>query len=75
MLCPEGAQLQSDVGSKDENNFSKNSKTPVEEIGTSEINSYKNPKTWKKSITNFFRIQLRSSKSNDVSMSSIKLLQ
>ncbi|KAL4707471.1 hypothetical protein ACJJTC_000115 [Scirpophaga incertulas] len=30
-----------------------------------ELFSYKNPKTWKKSITNFFRHQIRSTKSND----------
>lgn len=74
MLCPEGAQVQIDNGAKDENNFGKKNKAPIEGTGSTELNSYKNPKTWKKSITNFFRNQLRSTKSNDVRIKIVMIL-
>lgn len=68
MLCPEGSQLLNDILSKDEKETYDNKckKVPVEGSGNLELSSYKNPRTWKKSISNFFRNQLRSTRSNDV---------
>lgn len=68
MLCPEGSQLDNEnVPKEDEQTCKKKSKKiPSEGTSTLELNSFKNPKTWKKSISNFFRNQLRSTKSNDV---------
>ncbi|XP_045763094.1 uncharacterized protein LOC123865911 [Maniola jurtina] len=70
MLCPEGEQLQNEISTKEEKDTccKKNKKEPIEGSANNnslDIHSYKNPKTWKKSITNFFRNQLRSTKSND----------
>ncbi|CAH4036145.1 unnamed protein product [Pieris brassicae] len=66
MLCPEGSQLQNEIHSKEEEKiYNKNNNIPGEGTSSMELRSYKNPKTWKKSITNFFRNQLRSTKSND----------
>lgn len=70
MLCPEGAQIQSEIDNKEaEETCAKKTKKILAEgsSGSIELNSFKNPKTWKKSISNFFRNQLRSTKSNDVS--------
>nr|XP_034825206.1 uncharacterized protein LOC117982880 [Maniola hyperantus] len=70
MLCPEGEQLQNETIPKEEKDMcsKKNKKQPIEGLANNtnfDIHSYKNPKTWKKSITNFFRNQLRSTKSNE----------
>ncbi|XP_023948684.1 uncharacterized protein LOC112053489 [Bicyclus anynana] len=67
MLCPEGAPFQNETLPKEEENLccQKNKKVPIEGTASLEIHSYKSPKSWKKSITNFFRNQLRSTKSND----------
>ncbi|CAK1544756.1 unnamed protein product [Leptosia nina] len=66
MLCPEGYSLQNEIGLKEEEDTAqKNTNIPGEGTSSLELQSYKNPKTWKKSITNFFRNQLRSTKSND----------
>ncbi|OWR44856.1 uncharacterized protein LOC116766440 [Danaus plexippus] len=66
MLCPEGAQYTNETVVKEEDESSKkNIKMSVEGTSSLELNSYKHPKSWKKSITNFFRNQLRSTKSND----------
>lgn len=75
MLCPEACVVQNETIPKEEDETctKKSKKVPAE--GTEEgleLNSYKNPKTWKKSISNFFRNQLRSTKSNDVSVSLCK---
>lgn len=68
MLCPEGAHVPNEsVAKEEETDRKKNKKIPGEGTGSVELHSFKNPKTWKKSITNFFRHQLRSTKSNDVS--------
>lgn len=69
MLCPEGAQFQNEnvTDKEDDDVCERNKKIPSEGPGSLERNSFKNPKTWKKSITNFFRNQLRSTRSNDVS--------
>lgn len=69
MLCPEAYLVQNEtVPKEDEETCRKKSKKiPGEGTGSLELNSYKNPKTWKKSISNFFRNQLRPTKSNDVS--------
>lgn len=66
----EGAQFQNELVDKVDENICKSSKKIPGEGSSLEINSFKNPKTWKKSLTNFFRNQLRSTKSNDVSYSS-----
>ncbi|XP_026765391.2 uncharacterized protein LOC113523596 [Galleria mellonella] len=66
MLCPDGELPVKENVTKDEEICrKKNRKHHVEGAGSLELNSYKNPKTWKKSISNFFRNQLRSTKSND----------
>ncbi|KAL0839913.1 hypothetical protein ABMA28_016530 [Loxostege sticticalis] len=66
MLCPEGAHVPNEsVAKEEETDRKKNKKIPGEGTGSVELHSFKNPKTWKKSITNFFRHQLRSTKSND----------
>nr|XP_053600203.1 uncharacterized protein LOC128669410 [Plodia interpunctella] len=65
MLCPEGEAASKENVSKGDTCPKKNRKIPAEGTGSLELNSFKNPKTWKKSITNFFRHQLRSTKSND----------
>lgn len=69
MLCPEGAQVHNDPKKPEEGECvkSKQKKVPADGSGSLELNSYKSPKTWKKSLSNFFRHQLRSTKSNDVS--------
>lgn len=69
MLCPEAYLVQNETIPKedDETCMKKSKKIPAEGSGSLELNSYKNPKTWKKSISNFFRNQLRPTKSNDVS--------
>lgn len=70
MLCPETFHVQDEnaLPKEDEQSWKNISKKmPVEGTGSLELNSYKNPKTWKKSISNFFRNQLRPTKSNDVS--------
>ncbi|XP_013186968.1 uncharacterized protein LOC106132166 [Amyelois transitella] len=64
MLCPEGETVTKENVPKEDTCPKKSRKVPVEGTGSLEIN-LKNPKTWKKSITNFFRHQLRSTKSND----------
>ncbi|XP_038213246.1 uncharacterized protein LOC119833332 [Zerene cesonia] len=66
MLCPEGA-IQNEIISKEEEEkvCKKSKKIVAEGTGSLELNSFKNPRNWKKSITNFFRNQLRSTKSND----------
>lgn len=71
MLCPEAYLVPNEtVPKEDEETCRKKSKKiPAEGTGSLELNSYKNPKTWKKSISNFFRNQLRPTKSNDVSYS------
>lgn len=66
MLCPESAAFENEVMFKEEDTCSKKNKVPEQPGSALDIQSYKNPKTWKKSITNFFRNQLRSTKSNDV---------
>lgn len=66
MICPEGSQYQNDAIKKEEEYFRKKTKVPADGLGALELNSLRNPKNWKKSITNFFRGQIRSSKSNDV---------
>ncbi|XP_045459575.1 uncharacterized protein LOC123670113 [Melitaea cinxia] len=66
MLCPEGAQFQNENSMKnEEDSCNKKSNIPNEGTGNLELKSYKTTKSWKKSITNFFRNQLRSTKSND----------
>ncbi|XP_026747463.1 uncharacterized protein LOC113508549 [Trichoplusia ni] len=67
MLCPEAYLVPNEtVPKEDEETCRKKSKKiPAEGTGSLELNSYKNPKTWKKSISNFFRNQLRPTKSND----------
>ncbi|XP_039746326.1 uncharacterized protein LOC120624063 [Pararge aegeria] len=67
MLGPEGAPFKNETLLKedDETCSMKNRKIPVEGTASLEIHSYRSPKNWKKSITNFFRNQLRSTKSND----------
>lgn len=64
MSCPEGTQMETNLKNLIE---SPSKNVPSEGVGNIELSSYKNPKTWKKSITNLFRHQLRSTKSNDVS--------
>lgn len=72
MLCPEGEIVSKNENIEKEGTCRKNNKkNPVEGTGSLELSSFKNPKTWKKSITNFFRHQLRSTKSIDVRISSI----
>ncbi|PZC79854.1 uncharacterized protein LOC110374413 [Helicoverpa armigera] len=67
MLCPEAYLVQNETVPKEEEETcrKKCKKIPGEGTGSLELNSYKNPKTWKKSISNFFRNQLRPTKSND----------
>ncbi|KAF9416267.1 hypothetical protein HW555_006341 [Spodoptera exigua] len=67
MLCPEAYLVQNETVPKedDETCMKKSKKIPAEGTGSLELNSYKHPKTWKKSISNFFRNQLRPTKSND----------
>lgn len=71
MLCPEGTVVENETINKEEEETiwqkKHNRKVPAEGTSSVELHSFKNPKTWKKSITNFFRNQLRSTKSNDVS--------
>jgi hypothetical protein len=68
MLCPEGVIVSNETVINEEE-FDENKKKKQCEVTNNslELNAYKNIKTWKKSITNFFRQQLRSSKSIDVS--------
>lgn len=67
MICPEGFTVENvNAIKEDEIIKNKNKKVPVEGAGNVELNSYKNPKTWKKSLTSFFRYSLRSTRSNDV---------
>ncbi|CAH2062771.1 unnamed protein product, partial [Iphiclides podalirius] len=65
MICPEGAQYQNDALKKDEDSICKKNKVPADGLGALELNSLRNPRNWKKSISSFFRGQLRSTKSND----------
>ncbi|XP_028025771.1 uncharacterized protein LOC114239682 [Bombyx mandarina] len=66
MLCPEGSQPENDTLSKSNDICQKKpNKVPAEGTDSLELTSYKNPKTWKRSISNFFRNQLRSTKSNE----------
>lgn len=73
MLCPEGTQYQKDSVKKEEETYKKN-KVPADGPGTLDLNSFKHHKNWKKSISSFFRGQLRSTKSNDVSNMTINYL-
>lgn len=72
MLCPEGAQFETEIVDKEDEACGRTSKRVPNEGsstgggGVLEMSSFKNLKTWKKSITNFFRNQIRSTKSNDV---------
>lgn len=71
MLCsesPDGVLVQNETKEEETVGRNKTRKVPVEGTISLELNSYKNPKTWKKSITNFFRNSLRSTRSNDVSI-------
>lgn len=76
MLCPDSTEGQvvqeqqpsEEIKEQEKVKNKKIKKVPAEGSGTLELNSYKNPKTWKKSITNFFRNQTRSTRSNDVSI-------
>ncbi|XP_075972502.1 uncharacterized protein LOC142974220 [Anticarsia gemmatalis] len=67
MMCPEAIQVRNELSPKEDEESWKNKskKMPVEGTGSLELNSYKSPRTWKKSISNFFRNQLRPTKSND----------
>lgn len=65
MICPEGAQIHNELIDKADESIC--GKKLSSQESSLEINSFKNPKTWKKSLTNFFRNQLRSTKSNEVS--------
>ncbi|RVE52271.1 hypothetical protein evm_003061 [Chilo suppressalis] len=65
MLCPEGAIISNNKMAKQEVQQKKTNKIPGEGTDNLELPSFRKPKTWKKSITNFFRQQLRSTKSND----------
>lgn len=69
MLCPEGAQLETEIVDNEDDEICGKTpkKIPTEGAGGLEMSAFKNLKTWKKSITNFFRNQLRSTKSTDVS--------
>lgn len=68
MLCPEGDLVETAV--KPEEEITKESHVSdvhAEGVESLELNTFKGTKSWKKSISNFFRNQLRSTKSNDVS--------
>lgn len=70
MLCPEGTQFETEIVEKEDDEICGKTPKKVPNVGSGgglEINAFKNLKTWKKSISNFFRSQLRSTKSNDVS--------
>lgn len=71
MLCPEAYQVQNEpMPKEDEETCTKKSKkVPADGSGGLELNTFGNPKNWKKSISNFFNKQLRSTKSIDVSVS------
>lgn len=76
MLCPDSPEGQvvqqqqpsEEIKEQEKVKNKKAKKVPAEGSGTLELSSYKSPKTWKKSITNFFRNQTRSTRSNEVSM-------
>ncbi|KOB76471.1 Glutamate-ammonia-ligase adenylyltransferase [Operophtera brumata] len=65
MLCPEGAQFETELVAKEDDKVCGRPSKKIPNEGTGEMSSFKNLKTWKKSISNFFRNQLRSTKSND----------
>ncbi|VVD02573.1 unnamed protein product [Leptidea sinapis] len=67
MLGPDGTTYQNDVSVKDEEDtrFQKSKRIPIEGTSGMELNSLKSSRNWKKSITKFFRNQLRSTRSND----------
>ncbi|CAK1578847.1 unnamed protein product [Parnassius mnemosyne] len=65
MICPEGAPHQNDSIKKEDETFRKKNQVPADGPSSLELNSLKSPRNWKKSISNFFRGQLRSTKSND----------
>ncbi|KAI5632949.1 hypothetical protein NE865_14353 [Phthorimaea operculella] len=71
MSAPENVEeeiIQNDVKTeekKKDGSRKKHNKLPIEGSGSLELNLYSSAKTWKKSITHFFRNQLRSTKSND----------
>ncbi|KAJ2950341.1 hypothetical protein O0L34_g8572 [Tuta absoluta] len=56
--------IKAEEKKKDESR-KKHNKLPTEGSGSLELNWYSSAKTWKKSISHFFRNQLRSTKSND----------
>lgn len=67
MLCPEGnPEPTANIGHCIDENIKESHIKDMEFIESSERNTFKNLKTWKKSISNLFRHQLSSSKSNDV---------
>lgn len=71
MLCPDGEQIENEIDDKEDDEIYGRTpkKMPTEGSGGPEsMNSFKHLKTWKKSISNFFRNQHRSTKSNDVSL-------
>lgn len=71
MLCPEGEQFETEIVEKEDEEICGKTSKKVPHVGTGgglEMSAFKNLKTWKKSISNFFRNQLRSTKSNDVSI-------
>lgn len=76
MLCPDSPegevvqqqQTNDEIKEQEKVKNKKTKKVPAEGSGTLELSSYKSPKTWRKSITNFFRNQTRSTRSNEVSM-------
>ncbi|VVD05720.1 unnamed protein product, partial [Leptidea sinapis] len=67
MLGPDGTTYQNDVSVKDEEDtsFQKSKRIPIEGTSGMELNSLKSSRNWKKSITEFFRNELRSTRSND----------
>lgn len=82
MLCPDSTEGQvvqqqqpsEEIKEQEKVKTKKTKKVPAEgspdpTVPNLELNSYKNPKTWKKSITKFFRNQSRSTRSNEVSIS------
>ncbi|CAG9091934.1 unnamed protein product [Plutella xylostella] len=73
MICPEGHHIQNEVHIKEEDDVAEptlqtqNKKPPINgdvPSGSTELASFRGPKTWKKSITNFFKNPSRS-RSND----------
>ncbi|XP_063380217.1 uncharacterized protein LOC134666829 [Cydia fagiglandana] len=70
MLCPEGdLAIQNEVDTKQAGEtcpIKTKKVSPEDSSGTIEFSSssFKNPKTWKKSFANFFRHQIRTSRSH-----------